>query len=106
MGLLILVSLSTVVNAAPRPEPAPGLPNLVIFLADDLGYGDVGFTGHPFVRTPSIDRIAREGARFTHYYAPASICSPSRAAMLTGRMPYRLGLYKKRANDYKRLLKR
>jgi len=68
-------------------------PNIVIFVVDDLGYGDLGCTGHPRIRTPNIDAIARDGLTFTNYYSPASVCSPSRAAMLTGRMPHRSGIY-------------
>ncbi|MGI9874015.1 sulfatase [Vibrio chagasii] len=66
--------------------------NLVIFYVDDLGYGDVGSYGHPIVQTPNIDRLAEEGIRYTQYYAPAPLCSPSRAGMLTGRTPYRTGV--------------
>ncbi|HDH0734308.1 TPA: sulfatase-like hydrolase/transferase [Klebsiella oxytoca] len=67
-------------------------PNLVIILADDLGYGDLGAYGHQIVKTPNIDKLAQEGVKFTDYYAPAPLCSPSRAGLLNGRMPFRTGI--------------
>ncbi|AXD08354.1 sulfatase-like hydrolase/transferase [Salmonella enterica] len=67
-------------------------PNLVIILADDLGYGDLATYGHRIVKTPNIDKLAQEGVKFTDYYAPAPLCSPSRAGLLTGRMPFRTGI--------------
>jgi arylsulfatase A len=66
-------------------------PNLVILFADDLGYGDLGCYGHPTIRTPNLDRMAAEGLKFTQYYG-MPVCSPSRAALLTGRLPIRSGL--------------
>ena len=66
--------------------------NLVIIMADDLGYGDLATYGHQIVKTPNIDRLAQEGVKFTDYYAPAPLSSPSRAGLLTGRMPFRTGI--------------
>jgi len=68
-------------------------PNVVVFLADDLGWGDLGCYGHPFLQTPHLDRFAQEGQRYTQCYSGGSICSPSRAALLTGRVPFRVGIY-------------
>ena len=65
-------------------------PNVVLILADDLGFGDLSIQGHPLIRTPNIDRIAREGQRWTSFYASAPMCNPSRVALLTGRMPIRI----------------
>lgn len=68
-------------------------PNVVILFADDLGYGDLASYGHPTIRTPNLDRMASEGQRWTHFYVGASVCSPSRAALLTGRLPIRNGMF-------------
>jgi arylsulfatase A len=67
-------------------------PNIVIILADDLGYGDLGCYGHPTIRTPNLDRMAAEGMRFTDFYVAATVCTPSRTALLTGRLPIRSGM--------------
>jgi arylsulfatase A len=67
-------------------------PNIIIILADDLGYGDLGCYGHPSIRTPNLDRMAAEGLRFTDFYAGAPLCTPSRAALLTGRLAIRSGM--------------
>jgi arylsulfatase A len=75
---------------------APGQPkklNVIIILCDDLGYGDLGCYGHPMIRTPNLDKLAKKGTRFTQCYAAAPVCSPSRAGILTGRIPSRSGIY-------------
>lgn len=69
-------------------------PNIIVILADDLGYGDLGSYGARAIRTPNLDRMAAEGARLTTFYASASVCTPSRAGLLTGRYPIRTGLAK------------
>ena len=68
-------------------------PNILLVLADDLGYGDLGCYGNQAVRTPNIDRFAREGLRFTQCYSAAANCSPARAALMTGRTPTRIGIH-------------
>jgi arylsulfatase A len=68
-------------------------PNVVIFLADDLGWGDLGCQGNPVIRTPHLDAFAAQSVRLTQCYAGAGLCSPSRAALLTGRTPYRNGVF-------------
>src|SRR5687767_11925273 len=75
-------------------------PNVVYIVADDLGYGDLACYGHPTIRTPHLDRMAREGMRFTDFYSASSVCTPSRAAMLTGRYAVRSGM----ASDRRRVL--
>jgi arylsulfatase A-like enzyme len=67
-------------------------PNIVVILADDLGYGDLGCYGSTRVKTPHIDRMAREGMRFTDFHSNGSTCSPTRAALLTGRYQQRAGI--------------
>jgi arylsulfatase A len=94
---LLLAPLAAV-NGADEPKPARK-PNILVILTDDLGYDDVGCywtpdnrPGFEKIRTPNIDRLAAEGARFTDYYAPSSVCTPSRAALMTGCYPERVGM--------------
>jgi len=86
---LVIVVLLALVS---RSEAAARPPNIVIILADDLGYGDLSCYGHPTIRTPNLDRMASEGMRFTDFYVAACVCTPSRAALLTGRLPIRNGM--------------
>lgn len=74
-------------------------PNVVIILADDLGYGDLGGYGHRTFRTPRIDRLAEEGAKLTQFNAPTAFCAPTRASLLTGRYPFRCGMTQNPAPD-------
>lgn len=67
-------------------------PNFIVIFCDDLGYGDLGAFGHPTIRTPNLDRMAHEGQKWTSFYVGASVCTPSRAALLTGRLPIRNGM--------------
>ena len=67
-------------------------PNIIVLLADDLGYGDLSCYGHPSIRTPHLDHMAGEGLRFTDFYSAAAVCTPSRAGLLTGRYPVRSGM--------------
>ena len=90
--IAIAVAGTGVVPLAQRPAPADR-PNFVVILTDDLGYGDLATYGHPVIRTPALDRMAAEGQRWTSFYAGAPVCSPSRAALLTGRLPVRTGVY-------------
>ena len=69
-------------------------PNIVVFLADDMGWGDSSPYGHPVIMTPNLERLASEGVRFTQAYAACGVCSPSRSAILTGRTPYRNGVWR------------
>jgi arylsulfatase A len=68
-------------------------PNLILFLADDLGYGDLGCFGHPIIQSPNLDAFAKQGVRLTQCYSGSAVCSPSRSALLTGRTPHRNGVY-------------
>jgi uncharacterized sulfatase len=67
-------------------------PNVILVLADDLGYGDIGANGQSLIKTPNLDRMAREGMRLTSFYASANVCTPSRAGLMTGRYAIRSGL--------------
>jgi arylsulfatase A len=78
-----------VTQSGAQPKNAP---NIVLFYADDLGYGDLGCYGNPDIKTPFLDQLAKEGMRFTDFYSPAPICSPSRAGLLTGKYPIQLGI--------------
>ncbi|MHC4070678.1 MAG: sulfatase family protein [Planctomycetota bacterium] len=89
----IACGLSTAVPANGEERIASSRPNIVVILCDDLGYGDLSCYGHPIIKTPNLDRLAYGGIRFTDGYAAAPVCSPSRAGMLTGRNPYRAGIY-------------
>ncbi|CAN5346025.1 sulfatase [soil metagenome] len=82
--------------AAPAPALGAGKrqPNLIVILADDLGYGDLGVYGGRLIKTPSLDAFAAEGIRMTDFYASANLCTPSRAGFMTGRYPIRTGLAK------------
>jgi arylsulfatase A-like enzyme len=88
--LAALVSCPEAGAAAPSPRP----PNLIVLLCDNLGYGDPGPFGSTRHRTPELDRMAREGTRLTHLYAASGVCTPSRAALMTGAYPRRVNLHR------------
>jgi arylsulfatase A-like enzyme len=68
-------------------------PNIILMMADDLGYGDTGFNGNEIIRTPHLDQMAKDGAKMTHFYAGGPVCSPTRGTCLTGRHYYRYGIW-------------
>jgi len=90
--LLTLTLLALGLTGIVRTAPAAPIRNVVLIVADDLGAHDLGFTGSRFHRTPNLDRLAAEGMRFTQAYSACTVCSPSRAALLTGMYPARLKL--------------
>jgi arylsulfatase A-like enzyme len=90
--LLVTVTASTAAETGRRP-------NVVILLADDLGYGDLACYGHPKFKTPNLDRMAAEGARLTQFNTPAPFCAPTRASLMTGRYPFHCGLTANPAPD-------
>lgn len=94
VDLIFLFSFAVVVAAAETHAPRAALerPNFVLFFVDDLGYGDCGFTGHPTTQTPNIDKLAWNGKILTTWYSGCSVCSCSRAALLTGRQYGRYGM--------------
>ncbi|MCC6640267.1 MAG: sulfatase, partial [Deltaproteobacteria bacterium] len=85
-----VLPVADVVKRSATPPARP--PNVVVILADDLGYGDLGAYGNRIIRTPNLDALAKQGARFTDFYAADSSCSASRAGLLTGRYPIRSGI--------------
>ena len=91
LALLFTTGLSGK-KTSPSDVQQDAPPNVIIVFVDDLGWADVGANGSVFYETPHIDRLANEGMRFTNAYAAAAICSPSRAALQTGRYPARLGI--------------
>jgi arylsulfatase A-like enzyme len=91
-ALLLLAFLSLAVLAAAEPAKTVPRPNFVFILADDLGWADLGCYGSTFYETPHLDRLAAKGMRFTDAYAACSVCSPTRASILTGKYPARLHL--------------
>ena len=91
MNRIALLLLTALLPFSSAPAQTPRPPNIVIIFADDLGYGDLGCYGHPTISTPHLDRMAAEGQRWTSFYSAASVCTPSRAALMTGRHPMRSG---------------
>jgi len=76
----------------PSSFAAPQRPNIILILADDLGYGDLACYGHPKFKTPNLDRMAAKGARLTQFNCPMAFCAPTRASLMTGRYPFRCGM--------------
>jgi arylsulfatase A-like enzyme len=98
--LLIAFALLSAVHADVIAGANGPRPNIVIILADDLGYGDLACFGHPQFKTPNLDRMAAEGARLTQFNTPAPFCAPTRASLMTGRYPSRCGLTSNPAPDF------
>ncbi len=82
--------ISTLVLACQPPQP--NTPNIILIMADDQGWGDVGYNGHPHLKTPHLDAMAQNGAIFSRFYSAGSVCSPTRASVMTGRHPARMGI--------------
>ena len=91
------LALSTLTKCSTKAQQKP---NVLVIFCDDLGYGDLGTFGHPTIRTPNLDRMAAEGQKWTSFYAAASVCTPSRAGLMTGRLPVRSGM----CSDRRRVL--
>jgi len=88
---LVLVSAAT--GRCGSPAGSGPRPNVILCMADDQGWGDVGYNGHPVLKTPTLDEMAASGLRFDRFYAAAPICSPTRGSVLTGRYPNRFGCF-------------
>jgi arylsulfatase A-like enzyme len=90
-AVLILASGSLGLVGCSEPPRDEARPNLILLLADDLGWGDLGAYGGEAIRTPHLDRLAEEGMRWAQFYAASAVCSPTRSSVLTGRYPLRFG---------------
>ena len=91
MKILFYLSLTLISFSLFAKKDAP---NFVIFLTDDMGWGDLGCYGHAEIKTPNLDKFASQGTKFTEAYSACAVCSPSRAAILTGRTPFRNGVWR------------
>jgi arylsulfatase A-like enzyme len=90
--IALWVALAVTTTSA-QPEPTnPSKPNVVLIMTDDVGYGDFGSYGAPDIKTPNVDRLAKEGVRFTDFYANGAVCTPTRTGLITGRYQQRVGL--------------
>ena len=92
IGLVAIAFLASILPLHAE-QGRPKRPNIVIVLADDMGYGDLGCYGHPVIKSPNLDKFAKQAMRFTQGYSASGVCSPSRSAILTGRTPYRNGVF-------------
>lgn len=90
--LLVACLVCVGCHAGAKPQAAAPRPNIVLIMADDLGYGDLSCYGSDFINTPHIDALASSGIRFTDYHSNGAVCSPTRAALMTGRYPQRTGV--------------
>lgn len=73
-------------------KPENSRPNIILIMTDDQGWGDAAYNGHPYLQTPHLDQMVREGVEFTRFYAASAVCSPTRASVMTGRHPERFGI--------------
>lgn len=89
--VLALALACAVVSAQPQ-STTPQRPNVVLIITDDVGHGDIGSYGAPDIKTPHVDRLAKEGVRLTDFYANAPVCTPTRAGLITGRYQQRVAL--------------
>lgn len=91
-ALLVVLQTSCSLNAASSDESQSDRPNIVFIFADDWGWGDLSCHGHPYVKTPNIDRLAKEGTDFHRFTVASGVCSPSRTAVMTGHFPARYNI--------------
>lgn len=91
--LFLITIIATVAVALTARADDPKRPNIVLMMADDLGYGDTGFNGNKIILTPHLDQMAEDGVKLTHFYAGGPVCSPTRGTFLTGRHYYRYGIW-------------
>ena len=94
IGMTVLSGAFVKVEQAKSPAGRPSKPNIVVVLADDMGWGDPGTFGNELIQTPNMDKLAGQGVKLTQCYSACGVCSPSRSAILTGRTPYRNGVWR------------
>jgi len=92
-GFLVSSSYSQESYMINKSQSDTKKPNIILLMADDLGYGDVSFNGNEIIITPNLEKMSQEGIMFDHFYAAAPLCSPTRASVLTGRSPFRQGIF-------------
>ncbi|MFD1770376.1 sulfatase family protein [Sphingobacterium suaedae] len=90
--MLLVLGMGGVWRATAQQANSEQQPNFILIFTDDQGYGDLGTYGNPTIRTPHIDQLAAEGQKWTNFYVAANVCTPSRAGLLTGRLPIRSGM--------------
>ncbi len=91
--IFVMLCCFSITECSHEKRNVSTLPNIILCMADDQGWGDMGYAGHEVIRTPNFDSMASEAMRFDHFYAAAPVCSPTRGSVLTGRNPNRFGCY-------------
>lgn len=94
LNIVLFAGMMCAVLVEAKTTIQKDLPNIVVVMADDMGWGDSGTYGHELIQTPNMDKLAAEGVKFTQCYSACGVCSPSRSAILTGRTPYRNGVWR------------
>lgn len=89
------------IGLASSTAPAAPKPNIIVVMADDMGWGDSATYGHKKIKTPNLDKLASQGVKFTQGYSSAGVCSPARSSILTGRTPYRNGVWRHLSGNHK-----
>jgi len=92
-NLFLFLLVFSMYHCQPAEKDSKNLPNIILCMADDQGWGDMAYYGHPVIKTPNFDTMVAEGLRFDHFYAAAPVCSPTRGSVLTGRNPNRFGCF-------------
>ena len=91
MGVVMAMTLASSVSAETPPVVSLSKPNIILVMTDDQGYGDLGCHGHPFLKTPNIDKLHAQATRFTDFHVSPS-CAPTRAALMSGKAPFKVGI--------------
>src|SRR6187455_1673334 len=99
-AVIFIGAFLLIINSVHSQKNNSSKPNFIVIFTDDLGYGDLGTYGNPSILTPNLDKLASEGQKWTNFYVAANVCTPSRAALLTGKYPVRIGM----ESDTKRVL--